>query len=302
MKVLVTGASGFIGRHVVSALASKLGVEVVAVGRAPYLGAPTGVRQEVANLLTAGTAAEMMSRHRPTHLIHLAWNAIPGRFWTAPDNLDWAAATFALLRAFAEVGGERAVMAGSCAEYGWTGEGRLYEDSLLAPTTFYGAVKDATRRAVCAFGDQAGVEVAWGRVFWLYGPGEAAGRLVSDVAAALSRGEPVETTEGTQRRDFLHVEDVAGSFVAALLSKYSGPFNIGSGEATPVRRLIEILAEELGARNLVRFGALASLPGDPPFIAADITRLHDEIGFKPRYDLESGLRATAGWWRRTICG
>lgn len=295
MKVLVTGASGFIGRNVVAQLVRD-GVEVVAAGRKQPQGL-AGAAFEVVDLLTPGNPAALIAAVKPTHLIHLAWNAEPGKFWTAPDNLDWSAATFALVHAFADAGGARAVLAGSCAEYDWTGPGLLGEDSTIAPATFYGIIKDATRRAVCAYGKQTGLSIAWGRVFWLYGPGEARNRLVSDVAAALSKGMPVETTEGRQQRDFLHVEDVAGAFLAALRSDYCGPFNIASGLPVTVRELIEILAIELGGRDLVQFGARLSPTDDPHIIVGDTTILRKSIGFTPRYDLPSGLRSTATWWK-----
>ncbi|GJE65048.1 GDP-6-deoxy-D-mannose reductase [Methylorubrum aminovorans] len=298
MRVLVTGASGFIGRNVVAQL-ERQGVDVVAASRRPLVSNPA-VRFEPIDLLTPGASADLVSRVRPTHLIHLAWNAIPRKFWSASDNLDWAAATFALSRAFVDAGGVRAVMAGSCAEYDWTGIGRLHENSGIAPATLYGKVKDATRRAVCAFGEESGLPVAWGRVFWLYGPGEAADRLVSDVASALARRHQINTTEGRQQRDFLHVEDVASAFIAALHHTHCGPFNIGSGSPVAVRHLIEILAEELGGLDLVNFGVRPSTLGEPSLLVADTKILHETIGFTPRYGLESGLKSTADWWRNHV--
>lgn len=298
MKVLVTGASGFIGRNVVAQLIRD-GIEVVAASRhSPSK--TTGASFEAVDLLEVGAPARLVAHVQPTHLIHLAWNATPGRFWTAPDNLDWSAASMALVRAFADAGGTRAVIAGSCAEYDWTGAGVLREDSPTAPATFYGKVKDATRRALCAYGDQTGLSLAWGRVFWLYGPEEAESRLVSDVASAFVKRRPVETTEGRQCRDFMHVEDVAGAFVTALTSHHCGPFNIGSGVPVAVRELIACLATELNGNDLVRFGSRPSPIGDPPLLAADTTILHQAIGFEPRYTLEAGLRSTARWWRDTL--
>lgn len=300
MKVLVTGASGFIGRNVVAQLVRD-GVEVVAAGRNP----PARTSEasfEAVDLLEPGAPARLIAAVKPTHLIHLAWNATPGQFWTAADNLDWSAVSMALVRAFADAGGARVVIAGSCAEYDWTGSGVLREDSPTAPATFYGKVKDATRRALCAYGDQTGLSLAWGRVFWLYGPDEAASRLVSDVASNLVKRRPVETTEGRQCRDFMHVEDVAGAFVAALTSRHCGPFNIGSGAPVAVRDLVACLATELNGNDLVRFGARPSPMGDPPIIAADTTILRQVIGFEPNYTLDAGLRSTAQWWKDTLQG
>jgi nucleoside-diphosphate-sugar epimerase len=219
-------------------------------------------------------------------------------FWTARDNLDWAAASLVLLRAFLDQGGQRAVMAGSCAEYDWIGEGILMESSPIRPATPYGVAKDLVRRAVCAANDHFSASVAWGRVFWLYGPQEAAGRLVSDVAAALSEGRPTDVSEGRQIRDFLHVDDVASAFVAALENGWSGPFNIGAGEGVSVRQVIETLAQASGRRDLVRFGARATSPSDPPLLVADTRVLREEFGWAPAISMQQGLALTYDWWKK----
>ena len=296
MKVLVTGASGFIGRRVVAKLQQEARFEIVATSQNTNISSQ-GIEIERANLLSPGGPEALIKRVRPSHLIHLAWNAQPGLFWSAPDNLDWAAATIVLARAFLETGGERAVFAGTCAEYDWTGDSYLHEGSPLKPATLYGAIKDATRRAVCTAGENAGVPIAWGRVFWLYGPNEAPGRLVSDVASALIDGRIIETSMGEQRRDFLHVDDVAGAFVAALNSDWSGPFNIGSGHAISVRILIEALANAAGRPELIHFGARPRPKADPDLLEADIHVLRDLIGFAPSISLERGISETFNWWQ-----
>jgi nucleoside-diphosphate-sugar epimerase len=289
VKVLVTGASGFIGRRAIMHLAGDGRFEVIACSRSTPTDAPTGVRHESADLLDADATHAMIERVRPTHLLHLAWDVQPGRFWSAPGNLDWAAATLILLRAFLEHGGTRAIMAGTCAEYDWTGDGRLTEETPANPATLYGAIKDATRRAVCAAGDHLGGSVAWGRIFWLYGPGEAPGRLVSDVTAALAAGRPIDVSEGLAERDFLHVDDVAGAFVAALSSNWRGPFNIGSGEAVALREVVSLIGRAAGRPDLIRFGARPTPPNEPPRLVADAGVLRREIGYAPGISLDRGL-------------
>jgi nucleoside-diphosphate-sugar epimerase len=295
VTLLVTGASGFIGRRAIAKLARDSVFDIVTAGRGETV---QGCSRHVSvDLLESGAAADLVRRLRPSHLLHLAWNAEPGKFWSARDNLEWSAVTLQMVRAFLDAGGARAVLAGTCAEYDWTTAGRLTEDAPLNPATLYGAAKDATRRATCAAGAAASVPIAWGRVFWLYGPGEARGRLVSDVARALLEGRTVETSEGRQRRDFLHVDDVAAAFVAAIMSNHHGPFNIGSGQAVPVRDIVEILANAAGKPDLVRFGARATSPNEPPLIEADTTILLHTIGFKPKVSLARGLAETLASWR-----
>ena len=117
-----------------------------------------------------GHAGALIARSQPTHLLHLAWNAEPGRYWTTPENLAWAQASFALYRAFAEAGGRRAVGAGTCAEYDWSTRLPRGRDA-AAPRHALRAAKRRSARAV-RLRRAHGPSTAWGRVFFLYGPGE----------------------------------------------------------------------------------------------------------------------------------
>ncbi|WP_327754946.1 NAD(P)-dependent oxidoreductase [Sphingobium sp. SJ10-10] len=297
MKILVTGCSGFVGRHVIAQLTSE-GATVVGSSRTAMK--LIGAEHVAANLIIPGAAAALIDQVQPTHLLHLAWNAVPGKFWDAPDNLDWCAASLALIRAFHDSGGRRAVLAGSCAEYDWTGDGRLDErTSPTDPATLYGVTKDALRRMVLRDADHHGHSVAWGRIFWLYGPGEAAGRLVSDVAVALRDGGKPEVSSGTQRRDFLHVADAAGAFISALRSDYQGIFNVCSGTGVPVGDVVRTLSEAMGRPESVRFGARPTNPHEPPLLYGTVDRLHSDLGFRPVFGLREGLADTARWWFRT---
>ena len=165
--VLVTGASGFIGRNALAPLRAS-GFEVHAVGRRQLAADDAdGVVWHPVDLLDATTRAGLVRDIAPSHLLHLAWYAEPGRFWTAPENLAWAEASIGLFRDFAACGGSRAVFAGTCAEYDWSG-GVCREDTTpLRPATLYGACKLAVAGVVTAAG--AGPSTAWGRVFFPMG-------------------------------------------------------------------------------------------------------------------------------------
>jgi len=282
-RVLVTGAAGFIGSHAVRVL-EKRGHEVVT---------------SRVDLLAPGAAEELVRQTRPTDLLHLAWYAVPGKFWSAPENLVWVEATLQLLRAFYGAGGRRAVAAGTCAEYDWSGKGPLSEsETPLRPATVYGRAKADTFEAAAGFGG----DLAWGRVFFLYGPGEHPDRLVASVARRLVAGEEAPTSEGTQVRDFLHVEDVAGAFAALLDSGVTGAVNIGSGVPVTVREVVEEVARAAGRPELLRVGALPARADEAPELVADVRRLHDDVRFRPRYDLPAGVAQTVAWWRHARGG
>ena len=296
-RVLVTGASGFIGRQALAPLVER-GFDVHAAGRASCApaGTPAGIAWHSADLLDARARGELVESVRASDLLHLAWYGEPGAFWAARENVLWVAATVALVDEFVRSGGRRATLAGTCAEYDWTAPQPLAEDAPLAPASFYGVCKDATRRVAEGLAERAGIELAWGRIFFLFGPQEDERRLVASVARALVAGERAPTSAGTQRRDFLHVDDVAGAFVALLDSEVAGAVNIASGESVAVRSIIEQLAQAAGRLDLLDLGAVPQRPGDPDEIAADVTRLREEVGFVPARSLADGLAGVVRWW------
>lgn len=294
-RVLVTGADGFIGRCCLEPL-RRAGFAVEAVSRRAHAPEP-GVGWRHCDLLEPGAARRLIDETAPTHLLHLAWFAKPGAWMQARENFAWVSASLDLVTAFAEAGGRRAVLAGSCSEYDWRYGWCDEAVTPLAPATVYGTCKNALRALTAALAAQSGFSCAWARIFFLYGPGEHPDRLVSSLARALLRGEPAACTSGEQMRDFLHVADVASALVAVLRTEAGGAINIASGAPVAVRDIVGRIAEQTGRAELVRLGALPSRPGDPPLVAGDPRRLRDEVGWRPAFDLDSGLADAVGWWR-----
>lgn len=296
-RVLITGASGFVGRQCVPLLLTA-GYEVHAVARTTNPEeSDTRVRWHTADLLDASQVAELMSQVKPTHLLHLAWYSVPGKFWTSLENLRWLQASLTLVHTFAMGGGERVVAAGSCAEYSWTDEVILSERSTrLSPATLYGACKHALHLVLEALASQTQLSVAWGRVFFLYGPHEHPDRLTASVIRSLLRGEPAQCSEGRQVRDFLYVEDAAAALVQLLRSEVSGPVNIASGEGVAVKDLVGNIAGIIGRGDLLRLGERTVKPDEPPMLVADVKRLREEVGFQPKHSLDTGLRHAIQWW------
>jgi nucleoside-diphosphate-sugar epimerase len=291
-RVLVTGASGYVGRQVVDGLLRR-GHDVVAASSRARAGHAGGARAVAADLLAPGGPAALVAEARAERLVHLAWYAEHGRFWTAPENLDWVGATLALLRAFREAGGRRAVVAGTCAEYAWDGVGPCTEGATpLRPATLYGAAKHAAHVAAEAYAGQEELSLAWGRIFFSFGPREAPGRLIPSVAGALLRGEEALVTGGAQVRDFLAVEELGDAFAALLDSDVRGAINLASGRGVAVHDVVAMVARAAGGEELVRYGALPDRPGEPASIVADVTRLEREVGWRPRERLEAGIERT----------
>jgi nucleoside-diphosphate-sugar epimerase len=259
-----------------------------------------GVEWHACDLLDGPQVDQLLDQVRPTHLLHFAWYATPPDYWTATENVSWAEAGLGLLRRFGATGGERAVLAGTCAEYDLS---HGYCSELLTPlrpVSLYGACKHALQTVTAEAGDALGLSTAWGRIFHLYGPAEHPSRLVASVISALLAGDPAPCSHGRQVRDFLHAEDVASAFVSLLDSGVEGPVNISSGVPVTIGTVASTIGTLVGRPELIRLGARAAPPGEPPVILADVRRLQAEVGWEPRHSLESGLEATISWWRDTL--
>lgn len=297
-RVLVTGGSGFIGRQALPLLVDRgHDVHVVGRGDAP-LSLPTDVHWHAGDLLDARRTDELLDAVRPAQLLHFAWYATPPDYWTSPENMAWVEASLRLLRRFAALGGERAVMAGTCAEYDLAAGYCIEDVTALRPATVYGACKHALQTVTGAAADQLGISSAWGRIFFLYGPSEHPSRLVASVIGAILAGESACCSHGRQVRDFLHVADVAAAFVHLLESAVEGPVNIASGVPVTVGAVASRIGELMGRPELVMLGARDSPPDEPPIVQADVRRLQSEVGWRPARSLDVGLTETIDWWRR----
>jgi nucleoside-diphosphate-sugar epimerase len=283
VKIVVTGASGFIGSQVVPLL--------VGAGHAVHvLGRTAAADCAVHPIdLIADDPAQLLAAIAPDALLHLAWYAKPGAFWHAPENLDWVAASLRLVRGFAAAGGQRLVAAGTCAEYDWQSATLDELTTPRRPHTLYGTAKSALFDILTAGAPVLDLSFAWGRIFFPYGPFEQPGRLFSGIVDGIAARQPVACTAGLQRRDFMHVEDVARAFCRLLDTDVSGPVNIASGTTTAVRDFIACAADCAGGTDLIRLGERPTQPGEPPVMAANVARLRDEVGFVPEFDLQSGV-------------
>ena len=296
-RVLLTGATGFIGRHVLRVLSGSE-YEIHAVSTKTPDGIQSDVTWHRADLLDPGQVSKLIGDVGPTHLAHFAWYAAPGSYQSSLENFRWVQASLALLQAFALNGGQRAVLAGTCAEYDWK---YGYCSELLTPlshNTVYSTCKNSLRLMLDAFAAQVGLSVAWGRIFFLYGPYEHPDRLVSSAIRSALRGEPIRCSAPSHIRDFLYVQDVAEAFVGLLDSDVSGPVNVASGQPVRIRDIVLKIARKLGRQDDVEQNSTSMNKADSPFVVGDITRLRDAVGWRPRFDLDQGLESSISWWEK----
>mgnify|MGYP001302907269 FL=1 len=304
-RVLVSGGSGFIGRHCLAPL-NKLGFDVHAIHNTSSKDLNQHVTWHQVDLLDPTQAARIIDAVRPSHLLHLAWSFGAGGADAAPKGTSpfgyrWTVATLDLIRHFAEAGGQRLVTVGSSFEYDWGGDGICIENKTpRIPSTYYGTCKNALADLIGGYSDHMGFSSAWARLFFLYGPYEPPARLVPSVVCSLLRSKPALCSHGNQIRDYLYVQDAADALAFILDSEVTGPINVGSQQPTMLKTIINQIGERIGRSDLIRLGALQARPNEAPQVLADTTILSQRVGWSPRYDLDEGLDATIAWWRENI--
>ncbi len=224
---LVTGATGVIGRPVVHRLLES-GRKVLAVGQKPTpFPAHDNLTYASLDLHDTDAVRLFVDRYKPQELIHLAWEATPGKFWHSRENFKWISSSAFLLDSFISAGGQKAVLAGSCAEYDWTNSQLNEETSALSPKTPYSVSKDAFRRMAEVIGKD--IDLVWARIFFPYGPGEDPQKLISYIIEEISHDRVPEFQNPGRAVDFIHLDDVAKAFESLTFREISGPVNICSG-------------------------------------------------------------------------
>jgi nucleoside-diphosphate-sugar epimerase len=297
MKVLVTGAEGFIGSQVVAALTRHGADPVGLTHRGAGLRDAADIELIGADYRDRDAMEDIFGAVSPTALVHSAWRLAPGSGYLCdPANIAELEASLRLFALARRQGCVRIVGIGTCLEYE-ASDGPTPEETPLRPATVYGASKAALFIAASGWAPTVGVSFAWPRLYYPFGPGEAPQRLVPAVVNAILRGERVATTPGLQRRSFLFVEDVADAIAAITLSGAEGAFNVGSLDTLSVRELVERIAGIVGRPDLLDIGALEARVGDPDVLWPDTTRLRTVVGWHPSIALDDALERTIAWWR-----
>ena len=240
-RILVTGATGFIGRHVVPLLL-ELGYAVTAVARdeekAKNFVWFDRVRF-IAHDIHCPISDPFEYFGQPEAIIHLAWPGLPNykSLFHLEENLS---SDYRFLKALVEGGLGHVIIAGTCFEYGFQ-SGALTEDMPTMPATPYALAKDTLRKFLQSMQQQNPFILQWARLFYMYGPGQNSSSLLAQLDSAIDNSERVfNMSGGEQLRDFLPVEVVASRLVSLLKNpQCNGVLNICSGEPISVRRFVE---------------------------------------------------------------
>jgi len=291
-KVLVTGATGHIGTQLCRRL-QKDGVEVHAVSRNVRPDERGGIRWWCADLRDAQATRDLLASVQPEVIFHLAGCVTGGRgveavLPTLEHNLQ---ATVNLLVALTEIAYGRIVLAGSLEE--------PVDGASEVCSSPYAASKAAVRAYARMFHALYKTPVVNTRIFMVYGPGkQPVTRFVPHVISSLLAGEPPKLSSGKRKVDWIYIDDVIEGLLACARSQdaLGGTVDLGSGNLTQLREVALQIAQLMGSEVAPAFGALPDRPMEQERVA-DARRTYEQLDWKPRTSLESGLRNTIAWFR-----
>lgn len=293
--VAITGATGFIGAAVAAEFLA-LGTEVTLLLRADSdrtrLAELAGVEFLTYTKLDDSTTIAALAARRPCTFIHCGWKGVVGGERNAAFQITAnLPLTLAAVELAAAAGCQHWIGFGSQAEYG-NANRRLDEDAPLRPTTIYGKAKLAAGIAALALCETRALAGTWLRVFSTYGPGDDPAWFIPYVTQELIAGRAPRLTRCEQRWDYLYVGDAARAVVAITKRKAGGIFNLGSGQARPLRDCVEAIRSELHSAVEPVYGAIPYRADQVMHLEAEITRLSAATGWSPETNIQTGLRAT----------
>ena len=265
-KILITGATGFVGRQIINSLQNS-DVDLHIIVRKSSKGKIPTEHKFASVIYTDDLFSEnsdwwLDKCSEIDIVVHAAWYAEPGSYLNSDRNIACLIGSLSLAHGAIKAGVRRFVGIGSCLEYDPT-DGYLSVDTPLKPYSLYASTKSSLYMTLTGWFKEVGVEFCWCRLFYLFGEGDSPKRLWGYISKNLENKKPVGLTEGNQIRDYIDVGEAANLIVEKIFSNYVGAANICSGVPITVRELATGLAEKLGGEHLLNFGVKEDRPDDP---------------------------------------
>jgi UDP-glucose 4-epimerase len=301
MRMLITGATGFLGSYVLRRLVDTGSHDVA------FLARPSADLWRIADVASRATripadlaqiegARAAVTAFRPDAVIHLAWAGVGNKLRNDPAQIENLRATLAIIAVAHEAGARHFIGLGSQAEYGPCA-GAIDEAAPTRPTTLYGVAKLATGIFAEHACTERGVRFAWVRLFSAFGPMDDPSWMISSLVLQLLARRRPALTLGEQRWDYVYATDAADAVMRiALDPEARGIFNLGSGQAHPIRYVAESIRNLVDPALPLGFGEIPYRSDQVMHLEARVDRLRS-LGWSPAVSLERGLKETVAWYR-----
>ena len=308
-RVLVTGATGFIGSHLSRRLVNE-GAEVHALTSGVSSVYPVRlvdlhgrIQIHGANLTDRAAMETLVARSQPAIVFHLGAYTHVGKSWDriqecVQTNIQ---GTVNLLQALADSGYERFVSTGTSEIYGSI-DVPFREDAAVNPESPYAVSKYSAELCSKNLHRAYGWPIVMLRPFNAYGPAQSPDRVIPEIIVRALRHEALKMTQGRQTREFNYVEDlVTGFLLAATTEGIEGElFNLGCGEETSMRDVATLILDIMGNPIEPAFGALPDRPGEIWRMCSDSTKARQKFGWEPSHSLREGLAKTIAWYEHEL--
>lgn len=284
MRVLLTGGSGFIGQTLLPLLAHH---DLLVISRKKHSSKSPNLSYVQGNLSEPAQWETAVKKFSPQVCIHLAWTGIPDYSFTrCLQNFDASLHLFSLLD---KVGCGKVFAAGSVWEYG-DRHGALRETVPPGSMNLFASFKTAIRTTGESWAKENNINFIWGRIFFVYGPHQRSEALIPTCYQAFKSKLKLDIKNPNAENDFIYVSDVAKAIVALVdTPTISGTFNIGTGNATKVTEVCNLIAKTLNADN--PFPSTAILLGET-CPRADISSINEKTGWSPEVTMKEGINKT----------
>ena len=284
MKIFLTGATGFIGHQLVPLMKHH---QLLLVGRNEENFNGTNLKFIKNDLKDFDKWKKKVEEFSPEACIHLAWSGLPDySLLRCIENFD---INMQLLDFLTHIGCKRVFVAGTCWEYGDI-QGQMSENVQPGAPNLFASFKTAIRLIGKQLARSKNINFIWGRIFFIYGPGQRSTSLIPSCYQSLKNGKTPDLRNPNAVNDFIHVSDVAQAILRLIESpSVEGVFNIGSGKPKRVIEICRIIAKNLNSENL--------LPESKNFhqdngLWADTSLINETIGWHPEFSIETGISET----------
>ena len=296
-KVLVTGASGFVGRHCLEVLEAR-DYEIHAISRQNIKNSNTNrINWYNVDLFDEAGIEDIFKAIKPNYFIHLAWKMETGLNLNSEGNKEWFYLSKMLIRLFHQYGGERVFISGSGFEYDLDYKVLNENSTPLRPNNEYGKNKNKLNSFIKSYCENNDLSYVWGRIFFAFGPGQKDQSLIPYVISSLKSNSEINLTDGNQEYDYIYIKDVALAIVLLLESSYIGDINISSGKVIKLKDLIVKIARIFNKENLLNFGSLSRPKGSPNFVLGENELLKKVTSWTEKHGIDKGIKEFISYYK-----